>query len=147
MARRSRFDVAFADLRSEFKARTKRRFLDDIRDQLEEDPEMVEILRKWRAAPRLFAVSFDRWTNDNTFSYGYFDLVLVALDAIAGGTGIYKPVNQLRVLRWNGTTADILTVLRYLIRLNPQIRARRLLVLPYPSPPVGRRIDRAIYRR
>ena len=73
--------------------------------------------------------------------------MLVAVDAIAGGSGIYKPVNQLRVLRWNGTRGDLLRVLRYLAGLNQQIRARRLLILPYPAAPAGQRIDRTIYRR
>lgn len=147
MVRRSRFDIAFDDLHDAFNASTKRRFLEDVRGQLEEDDEIDDIVRKWRTKPRYLAVSFDRRKNDSVFSYGYFDLILVALDAIAGGSGIYKPVNQLRVLRWNGTRGDLLKVLRYLARLNPQIRARRLLILPYPTAAVGQRIDRAIHRR
>jgi hypothetical protein len=145
--RRTRFDTAFVQLNRDFTAATKRSFLRDVRGQLEEDEDMEAILQKWRTLPRYLAVSFDRRMNDSTFSYSYFDLVLVALDAISGGTGIYKPVNQLRVLRWNGTQQDLLNVLRYLSKLNTQIRFRRLLILPYRFPPVGRKIDTAIHRR
>ncbi len=147
MPRRTRFDTAFVQLNRDFTAATKRLFLRDVRGQLEEDEDMETILQKWRTLPRYFAVSFDRRMNDTSFSYSYFDLVLVALDAISGGTGIYKPVNQLRVLRWNGTQQDLLNVLRYLSKLNTQIRFRRLLILPYRFPPVGRKIDTAIHRR
>lgn len=147
MARKSRFDIAFDDLKHEFRALTKRRFLTDIKGQIEEDEKIDGIVRKYRTEPKYLAVSFDRRKNDRAFSYSYFDLILVALDAVSGGSGIYKPVNQLRVLRWNGTTSDLLRVIRYLAKLNPQIRARRLLILPYPSTVVGQRIDRRIYKR
>lgn len=147
MTRRSRFDLAFDELRGEFRAATKRRFLDDIRDQLEEDPDRWEMVTARRGEPQLLAVSFDRRTNDGNFSYHYFDLVLVALDHFAGGAGIIKPVSQLRVLRWNDSPSELLKVLKYLMRQNSQIKARRLLILPYPTPVVGRRIDHDIYRR
>ncbi len=146
MAARTRFEIAFDDLRLEFTARTKRDFLNDLRGQLEENVQVEEILQKWRAEPHYVAVSFDRKKNDLIFSYGYFDLVLVALDAIAGGAGIYKPVNQLRVLRWHATKADLVKVLRYVGKLDRKINPRRLLILPYPNPPIGHRIDGSVHR-
>ena len=147
MPRRSRFEQAFEKLFNEHRARKKSSFLDDIRGQLDEDEAVSNILRKSRVEPRFVAVSFDRMKNDKTFLYGSFDLMLVALDAVAGGVGIRKPINQFRVLRWNGTRSDLSYVIRYLMNLNPQIRVFRFLVLPYPEPIIGKRISKSVYRK
>ena len=147
MARKSRFDIAFEELWGEFRANTKRQFFSDIQGQLEEDDEIRDILRKSRAEPQYLAVSFDRKPNDEEFSYHYFDLALVILDAIFGGTGITKPVNQLRVLRWEATRQDLLKVLNYLAAQNRELRFRRLLIVPFPSPIIGRRLDRSTHMR
>ncbi|WJR66392.1 hypothetical protein QTA58_19545 [Neorhizobium sp. CSC1952] len=147
MARRSAFDIAFHDLRTEFNPTSKRAaFLDDIKWQLEEDPDIYDIVRKRRSSIQYLAVSFDRKVNDVGFSYGDLDLVLVALDAAAGGSGIRKPVNQMRVLRWNSTKRDLRRVLQYLAKLNPQIRTRSMLILPFPMPVVGRGLVSTIYK-
>ena len=122
MARKSRFDLAFEELEADFTARTKRSYLDDLRGQLEEEELINEIVKSWKDGDHHLAVSFDRKKNDHGFSYPYFDLTLVALDRISGGTGIFKPVNQLRVIRWNSSRSNLLKVLRYLMRLNPQIK-------------------------
>lgn len=100
-----------------------------------------------RADLRWVAVSFDRRQNDDDFSYHYFDLTLVILDAIMGGRGIYKPVNQLRVLRWNATCGDLLAVLRHLAAHNDELKFRRILIIPYPNAPVGRKLDRSVHMR
>ncbi|WP_156035020.1 hypothetical protein, partial [Pseudorhizobium marinum] len=84
-----------------FKRSRKSDFLTDIQGQLEEDEQIYEIVRKRRSVAKYLAVSFDRALNDSEFSYSDFDLALVALDAVSGGLGITKPVNQMRALRWN----------------------------------------------
>ena len=147
MPRKSRFDLAFEDLWGEFKASTKRQFFSDIQGQLEEDDDIRNILRKSRVEPQFLAVSFDRKPNDEEFSYHYFDLALVILDAIFGGSGITKPVNQLRVLRWEATRADLLKVLDYLAAQNRELRFRRVLIVPFPSLIIGRRLDRSTHMR
>jgi hypothetical protein len=139
--------AAFRQLRRDFTAKTKRAFLDDIQGQIEEDGEIQEILGKPHTRSRYLAVTFDRRKNDNNFSYSYFDLVLVALDAISGGGGIYKPSNQMRALQWNGSRPDLLRVLRYFARNNAQVRFRRALILPFPVPPVGRGIDTSVHMK
>jgi hypothetical protein len=141
------FEAAFERVREAVTAKTKRAFLDDMQGQIEEDESIQKILRKRRARPEYVAVTFDRRKNDNSFSYGYFDLVLVALDAISGGGGIFKPSNQMRALRWNGTKGNLLQVLRYFAQNNAQVRFRRALILPFPVPLVGYRIDTTIYMK
>ncbi|MEH6691123.1 MAG: hypothetical protein V7774_08065 [Pseudorhizobium pelagicum] len=145
MARRSIFDDAFNELRGEFKQSRKSDFLTDIQGQLEEDEQIYEIVRKRRSVAKYLAVSFDRALNDSEFSYSDFDLALVALDAVSGGLGITKPVNQMRALRWNSDARDLKTVLIYLGRLNPQIRPYSFLILPFPKPPIGKRITGTIH--
>lgn len=147
MARKSRFDLAFEELWGEFRANTKRQFFSDIQGQLEEEDEIRDILRKSRSEPQYLAVSFDRKPNDDKFSYHYFDLALVILDAVFGGTGITKPVNQLRVLRWEATRTDLLKVLNHLAAQNRELRFRRLLIVPFPTPMIGRRLDRSTHLR
>ena len=141
------FNAAFRILNKEFSAKARRSFLSDIRGQLEEDDEIAEILSKSRNSIQHLALTFDRRKNDTTFSYPYFDMVLVALDAISGGNGIYKPSNQMRALQWNGSRKDLLRVLRYLRQNNSQIKFKRALILPFPTPPTGYGIDRKIYMR
>ena len=128
------FDDAFRLLRNQFTAKTKQAFLKDIRGQLEEDDEIKEIIDKRSEENMYVAITFDRKRNDSTFSYDYFDVVLITLDAISGGRGIYKPSNQMRALRWNSTGHDLIRVLRYLGRYNPRVMFRRALVLPFPYP-------------
>ena len=147
MAGERSFDDAFRILRKQFTAKKRRTFLDDIRGQLEEDEVIRAILSKQRGQPRYLAVTFDRKKNDAVFSYSYFDMVLVALDAVSGGNGIYKPSNQMRALRWNGTRTSLLRVLRYVRRNNSQVRFRRALILPFPAPPVGYRIDQSVHMK
>ena len=141
------FSSTFISLRQEFTANTKRRFLTDIEGQIEDDHEIQEILDIPYAKPRLLAVTCDRKFNDKRFSYQYFDLLLVSLDRISSGNGIYKPANQLRVLQWNGKKSQLLTVLRYFRRNNRQVNFKRALILPYPTPPTGYRLDTAIHKK
>lgn len=141
------FTSAFKKLREIFTFKTKRAFLDDLKGQIEDDEDIQEILRKPKAKLRYFAVTFDRRKNDMAFSYNYFDVLLVALDAISGGNGIYKPSNQMRALQWNGSRSDLLRVLRYFARHNHQVNFWRALVLPFPVPAAGHRIDTAIHKK
>lgn len=139
-------NTAFRLLKKQFTAKTKRNFLNDIRGQLEENDEISEILQK-RGAIQYLAVTFDRKKNDKTFSYNYLDVALVTLDAIWGGHGIYKPSNQMRALRWDATPADLLFVLRIMRGNNHQMRFRRALILPFPIPVVGYKIDKQTHMR
>jgi len=141
------FKAVFVQLRKAFTAKTKRRFLNDIQGQIEEDEHIQEILQKRPAQRRFLAVTFDRRKNDKNFSYSYFDLLLVALDAISGGTGIYKPSNQIRAIQWNRKRSDLLRVLLYFAQNNRQVSFRRALILPFPIPPAGHRIDAAIHKK
>ena len=147
MTKARSFSAAFRILHNQFSAKARRSFLDDIRGQLEEDEEIKEILSKQRERPQYLVVTFDRRKNDGAFSYSYCDMVLVALDAISGGNGIYKPINQMRALRWNGRRGDLLRVLRYLKKNNAKVNFRRALVLPFPVPTTGHGIDRQIHKK
>jgi len=145
MAGDNDFNTAFQRLRREFKHKSKRTFLDEVEAALEDRPDFLELLARRRAAPRFVAVTFDRRTNDKGFSYGYFDLLLVLMDRLSGGRGIYKPVNQVRAIRWNANRRDLVRILRYVALHFPQVNSRSLLVLPFPAPSVGFRVDRKIH--
>lgn len=140
--------LAFRRVRHDL-SKKKKQLLKDIEYQIEEDADVRDIVddiskSQW---DRYVAVSCDRRRNDNLFSYSDFDTALVLLDNIAGGTGIYKPANQLRALRWGGRRRDLLKVLCYLASHNSQLDFRRALVVPFPRPVVGHRIDPKVYLR
>ena len=141
------FAEAFEELRHAFRHKTQRNFIDAIEGEIADRTELQEVLGKRRASPRYVSVTFDRRPNDTTFSYSYFDLMLVILDRLAGGRGIYKPVSQVRALRWNNSRPSLLTVLRALRRMDPRLNFRRVLILPFPIPPIGAQIDVGIYRK
>jgi hypothetical protein len=145
MSATDKFEAAFKRLRRIYTAKTKRVFLDDIRGQLEENEKIAEIVLRPRIKARYVAVTCDRRRNNPNFSYAFFDVLPVVLDALAGGGGIYKPCNQMRALQWNGRRSNLLRVLRFFARNNPQVNFRRALVLPYPIPPAGHQIDPAIH--
>ena len=145
MASDNEFNAAFERLRREFNHKSKRTFLDEVEAALEDRPDLLELLARRLEAPRFVAVTFDRRTNDNGFSYGYFDLLLVLMDRLSGGLGIYKPVNQVRAIRWNADCRDLVRILRYVALQFPQVNSRSLLVLPFPVPPVGFRVDPKIH--
>jgi hypothetical protein len=140
-------NATFSRLRREFSTKTKRDFLKDIQGQITENEDIQEVLHNPGIPGRhkYLAVTFDRRRNDTQFSYTYFDLLLVALDAISGGSGIYKPSNQMRALRWNSTRLNLLRVLRFFARNNTQVKFRRVLALPFPIPPVGQRVDTTVH--
>lgn len=148
MAMEDRLSEVFDTLRAEFRRRDKRDFLTDIEGQIQDDPEMFDAIlhRRLPSAPYVM-VTFDRRPNDVAFSYSHADLVLVALDRIAGGSGIFKPLNQLRVMRWNASEAALVMILRAFAAANPNLKFRRILVAPYPSPPAGFRLDPKVYQR
>jgi|ERR1700692_302447 len=147
MSATNRLEVAFKQLRRIYTAKTKRTFLADIQGQIEEDEEIEQILQRPRIKAHYVAVTYDRRMNNPNFSYAFFDLLLVVLDALAGGGGIYKPCNQMRALQWNGSRSNLLRVLRFFARNNRQVNFRRALVLPFPIPPTGHKIDSAIHMK
>ena len=141
----------FDELRRQIRGKAKRAFFNDIEAQIEEDEELQDILTQHRKS-RYLAITFDRRLNDLNFSYlnfsyGDFDLLLVVLDALSGGNGIYKPSNQIRALRWMGDEQQLLGATLRFGRTNRQLRYWRAMVLPFPEPIIGSRIDRGIYLR
>lgn len=134
----------FDELRHQIRGKAKRTFFNDIEAQIEEDEELQDILTQHRKS-RYLAITFDRRLNDFNFSYGDFDLLLVVLDALSGGSGIYKPSNQIRALRWMGDEQQLLDATLRFGRINRQLRYWRAMVLPFPEPIIGSRIDRGIY--
>lgn len=148
MALEDRISDVFEALRLEFRTRQKREFLTDLEGQIWDDEELRDAIshRRLPSAP-YFMVTFDRKPNDSTFSYADADLVLVVLDRIAGGIGIFKPINQLRVLRWNASAGALLNALRMFSRANAHLKFHRILVAPYPTPPTGYRLDPKLYKK
>lgn len=135
----------FDEIRLDLSSRRKRALLNDIEGQIEEDEELQEIITQHRKS-RYLAITFDRRKNDPHFSYGDFDFLLVVLDALSGGIGIYKPSNQIRALRWMGNEQQLLmTTLRF-AHNNRQLLYWRAMVLPFPSNFIGHRVDRRVYR-
>jgi hypothetical protein len=145
MAAVDNFEFAFRRFKRKYKAKTRRAFLDDLYGQIEEDADLIEIFTRKRRSTERVVVTFDRKFKNVTFSYDYFDMTLRFLDAISGGSGIYKPVNQIRALRWLGTREELKKVPVTLGASNPRIRVNRTLILPYPDPVVGVRIDTSIH--
>jgi hypothetical protein len=135
------------ELKAEFTAMARHEFLDEVQELIEGEADLQPITAKTRPTPRFVSVSFDRRRNDQTFSYAYFDFILLLLDRWSGGSGIRNPVNQLRVIQWRGSRTDLIQILRFLARHIPQIDYRRLLVAPYRSPAAGHRIDPSFYRK
>lgn len=136
-----RVSVIFEDLRGRLHSKAKRRLLRDLSGQLREDETLLALLASSRPTPVPMMVTFDRRRHDHRFSYGGFDLLLEALDLIAGGSGLSRPVSQVRVLRWRGTRKSLRTLLRRLALNNRELRYRRLLVMRYQVPAVGHRLD------
>jgi hypothetical protein len=141
------FNAAFKRLQSEFKHKSKRTFLEEVKIALEDRHDFVELITQRQEDRKFVAVTFDRRRNDKVFSYVYFDLLLVLLDRLSGGGGIYKPVNQVRAVQWNANRSDLIQILRYFALHFPKVNSRRLLVLPFPEPPVGFQIDSNIHRK
>jgi len=135
------------EIRTNLTAKTKLSFLDDIEGQVEDDEDIKDILVRSTKTERYIAVTFDRRKNDTSFSYQYTDLILVWLDKLSGGTGIKKPSSQLRVIQWRRTRSDLLKVMRYFGKNNSQMNFRRILILPYPAPTVGWRLDPSVYAK
>lgn len=148
MVAEERLSAVFDALRAEFRGKDRKNFLTDIEGQILDDEEIFEAVghRRLPSAPYVM-VTFDRKPNDAAFSYAHADLILVALDRIAGGSGIFRPLGQLRVLRWNASETALVVVLRAFARANSTLKFSRILVMPYPSPPAGHRLDPKIYQR
>jgi hypothetical protein len=81
-----RVDAVFEELRGRLRSKAKRKLLRDMSGQLREDEALLALLAGSRPTPVPMMVTFDRRRYDHRFSYGRFDLLLEALDAIAGGS-------------------------------------------------------------
>jgi len=138
------FHEAFDYLRSLFTHRTKKVFLDDLEALFEDQPNIKDLVCKRDGTERHMAVSFDRRLKDTDFSYGYFDILLQVLAFLASGHfRIHKPVNQVRVLLWNGSDLDLITVVRAVAPRLPQLNYRRVMAIPIHWPPEGHKLDLA----
>lgn len=137
-----RVDAVFEDLRRRSRSKAKRKLLRDLSGQLREDEALLALLAGSRPEPMPMMVTFDRRRHDRRFSYSRFDLLLEALDAIAGGTGLSRPVSQVRVLQWHGTRRSLRALLRRLASNNRELRYRRLLVMRFQFPAVGHRLKK-----
>ncbi|WP_366655352.1 hypothetical protein [Fodinicurvata sp. EGI_FJ10296] len=122
-------------------------FLRDIFGQIEEDDELRDILSNPRRPDHYMSLTFDRRYKDKSFKYHRFDAILVILDRLSGGVGLYKPVNQIRALKWKNTEKDLSDTIMKLTKYNHGVKIRRVLVQPYPVPAAGHRIDRSIYTK
>jgi hypothetical protein len=136
-----RVDAVFEELRGRLRSKAKRKLLRDLNGQLREDEALLALLTGSKPTPVPMMVTFDRRRHDHRFSYGRFDLLLEALDAIAGGSGLSRPVSQVRVIHWHGTRKSLRTLLRRLASNNRELRYRRLLVMRFQIPAVGHRIN------
>ncbi|MBD8546044.1 hypothetical protein [Sphingomonas sp. CFBP 8760] len=104
---RAMVETLFDDMRADVRSRPKRRFLRDVQGQICEDDGTLARIRGRRPSPRTVMVSFDRRRRDHAFSYARMDLVLESLDSLCGGSGLGRPVSQLRVLQWSGSQRDL----------------------------------------
>jgi hypothetical protein len=143
MSFEDRFYATFAAIRASVRTTARKQVIDDIQGQMEDDADLQDILRYGRHMQEV-AVTFDRRPN-SPFSYPFADSLLRILDAHSGGSGIYKPCNQLRVMRWRGTCDQLVAALLRYSKANSQFRLRRVLVLPY-SKPAGHRLDVRVHR-
>lgn len=141
------FEDIIHEISETYRAESKKGFLRDIAGQIEDDENISELLTKTGGAVRRLVVTFDRKRNDRRFSYSHADLLLVVLDRISGGTGIRKPLSQVRVVQSKWNRSQLLRIIRYFSRNNREIRFRRILILKYPDPVVGHRLDPAVYLR
>ncbi len=140
-------DQIFADIASAYRAKSKLRFLRDIRGQIDDNERINDLFAGSGRQSKRIVVTFDRRRNDNRFLYSYADLLLVILDRRSGGAGITKPLSQVRVLNSIWTRRQLLQILRYFSRNNREIKFRRILILPYSDSIVGHRLDPAVYRK
>ncbi|WP_404863476.1 hypothetical protein [Georhizobium sp. MAB10] len=106
--------------------REKRTRAKDLRELIQEVIEELD-LGSHHGSPKAYGVTFDR-TKNTTFDYWLFDELLVQLDAGAGGKGIQKPLNQLRLMAWRKGPAALADVIRRVCRHYPQLNFQRLLV-------------------
>lgn len=140
-------EAYITNLKAEYRGKRKKTFLDDIYGQIVEDDIVREHMFRPHVETKKVVVTFDKMKNDTHFDYSLFDVLLVIIDQVQGGSGLKKPLNQLRVLQWNGTRGSLLKVLLYFRRYNRALKFRRLLVLPYPRNVTGNRLDANTYMK
>lgn len=144
---RDPFEIAFARLKADYRTRKAKSFLDDLRAEIDESDKLAELFGRKKPTEPYVSVTFDRRTNDASFSYADFDKLLLVIDAKSGGVGIFKPVNQLRALRWNGTHPDLVKLLGHFGRTFPSLNFYSLLVLPFPKTISGVRVLKKLYKK
>ncbi|MBB3938209.1 hypothetical protein [Aureimonas phyllosphaerae] len=143
MARRSTFEDHLFALNLPFK-RKKRTRAEELRELVHEAIEELDLLDH-RGKLRDFGVTFDRMPNRH-FDYWLFDELLVQLGAGAGRRGIRKPLNQLRVVSWRKSAADLSTAIRIVCRNYDELKFSRMLVFPLEGDQAGCRLTKGLYR-
>jgi hypothetical protein len=134
----AKIEDVFEGLRHRVRSEAKLDWIAQIENFFEKHVETLE--ERLRDRDRQFvSISFDRRKNDEDFSYAFADLLLKALDLTHGGTGVRRPVNQLRVIRWGNTRASLRDVLVSAKATFPEFKFRGVLTLPYK--PVGNGLD------
>lgn len=140
------FEYLMDEIAKSYRAKSKINFLRDIAGQIEDD-EKIQGLMLQSKSSKFLMITFDRKRNDKRFSYSHADLLLVVLDRISGGSGITKPLSQVRVVQSKWTRAQMLTILRYFSRNNREINFRRILIETCSSQTVGHKLDPSVYLR
>lgn len=130
------FERVFNRMRGDTTSAARRRYLTDLQGMLEETSDVLDLLKDARYSPnRRVLVSFDR-TYRTKFSYLYFDLTLLLLTRVHGGSAVHRPTAQNRVIVWRNRKRDLLSILRFVRRhfgTSHHIRFSRALIVPYPS--------------
>lgn len=129
----------------EFPYRKKKRTrAEDLRDQIAESIEDLGLADQ-RGALKEYGVTFDRTKNVH-FDYWLFDEMLVQLTAGAGGSGISKPMHQLRIMEWKKDAKHLLSAIRSLAALQTNLKFQRLMVFRLDGA-AGHRLIRGKYRK
>lgn len=127
-----------AKLRKRVRSEKKLDWFNEIEAFFESQSEILEELLPDRGQ-QYVSISFDRRKNDKNFDYAFADILLKAIDLAQDGKGVRKPVNQLRIIRWQNTRRSLRALLIAAKGAFPQFKYRGVLTLPYR--PVGEGLD------
>ncbi|MFC3073129.1 hypothetical protein [Shinella pollutisoli] len=142
MAKRSEFQERLFALDMPFR-RKKRTRAEDLRDFIIETAE-DRGLEDRRGKLKKFMVTFDKKKNSN-FDYWLFDEILIQISNGVGGTGIRKPMHQLRIMDYRKDAKHLLANIRFYCRHYPNLDMDRALVM-LVSDNAGYRLLRGVYR-
>lgn len=142
MARPSKFQERLYALDMPYRSK-KRTRADDLREFIIETAEARGIDGQ-RGKLKTFVVTFDKSPNSH-FDYWFFDEILVQLAHGVGGSGIRKPMHQLRIMDYRKDAAHLLGNIRYYCSHFPNLAMQRVFVMRVEDNK-GYRLQRGIYR-